>query len=813
MNKNTIQKKSTYNHVSTLRCISLAVLLLLAFAGRSQTLTVTVVDSVMNMCNSSMDGSITVQVTGGHMPYYYFWSNFGGSNTNKDSNLKAGSYSVTVYDSAYLQHVTSRNVVITQPTHIHIGKSVTSTCSNTGSAQATGVTGGTPYQVGAGYRYLWSDANSQTSAMATGLAAGAYVCTVTDSNGCHDTANFIVPTTSGLHINFGGITEVHCHGNSTGAVTAAGAGGGGGAYTYTWVSGQTTAHITGLSAGTYTVTVNHNACVDFNTITITQAAAVSASNQISNVSCYGDSSGWIYAFASGGTQPYTYTWSPSGETGFSDTNLKAGLQVCLIQDKYGCFYHDSATVTQPATPVTDSVVFLHNACGGANNGSVQIVGKGGTSPYHYSWSNGKTSSTIAGLAPGKYYLTVYDVNYCSHYDSATIGTVVSSPPTGNITYTPVSCFGGSNGKALNNVSGGLAPYRYIWSNADTLVTDSNMSAQLYTCIISDANGCSAADSVTITQPAALWDGITYTSDCNASGGSAMVNVNGGTIPYTYSWSNSGTLNTINGLTAGNYVITITDSNMCMHKDSITISTYTGFTEFISKSGNCMNDSDGFASVITTGGTSPFTYMWNNGQTQPVATHLSSGTYTVTITDSNRCQVVDSAKIGSALTVHVSANKTTICKGDTVMLTASGASTYLWYTSGNISCTNCPTPKADPIATATYSVVGSNGACSDTAAVTITVNVCTGVPGINHAGDDITLYPNPASSVMYVQVDNNQKVLLTMYNEVGQVIWNTTSQGKQTINVPVDNLSAGLYLMRVTYTETNDIVTKKVSIVR
>jgi subtilisin-like proprotein convertase family protein len=283
-----------------------------------------------------------------------------------------------------------------------------------------------------------------------------------------------------------------------------------------------------------------------------------------NVTCNGGSNGTATANATGGSGSYTYAWSNGGNTQ-TITSLAAGTYNVTVTSG-GQTATASVVITQPAA-LSVSATGTNASCG-SNNGTATANPSGGTSPYSYLWSNGGTTQTITGLAAGTYTVTTTDDNGCTASSSVTI--VSSSSMSVNVTGTNVSCNGGNNGTATANPVGGTPPYTYAWSNGGTTQTISGLAAGTYNVTVTSSNGCSGTGSVTITQPAALTVSVSGVNPTSGNNGSATANPSGGTSPYSYLWSNGGTTQTITGLGAGTYTVTVTDANNCTATGSVTL---------------------------------------------------------------------------------------------------------------------------------------------------------------------------------------------------------------------------------------------------
>jgi gliding motility-associated-like protein len=213
-------------------------------------------------------------------------------------------------------------------------------------------------------------------------------------------------------------------------------------------------------------------------------------------------------------------------------------------------------------------------CGNGNNGTATVTPNGGTAPFTYLWSDqfAQTTPTAIGLSPGNYNVTVTDANGCSQTTTITISSV--NPMSLSLVYTNALCNGLSNGTAIVAASGGTSPYTYSWSDplAQTSALADSLAAGTYSVVVTDSNGCTQMVGVSISEPAAITLSTSGTdAQCHNAGGSALATADGGTQPFTYSWSNGATTSSITGIGAGQYILTVTDNNGCMKKDTIVIS--------------------------------------------------------------------------------------------------------------------------------------------------------------------------------------------------------------------------------------------------
>jgi hypothetical protein len=351
--------------------------------------------------------------------------------------------------------------------------------------------------------------------------------------------------------------------------------------------------ITGLNVGTYSVTVTANngtGCpYTFNT-TLTHSPQIIINATPVQVTCNGAATGGINVSVSGGTPGYTYSWN-DGPTTQNRSGLAAGSYTLTVTDSKGCQAVQNIEITQPNT-ISINADITNSDCLNANNGQISLTVNGGTPGYTFLWNDGNSNQNRTGLAPGTYSLTVTDANNCT----ATLSNlVITEPATAiaiNETHTNLLCNGDANGTIELTVSGGTPGYNYAWTktgnpifNADTKDL-SGLTAGTYNVTVTDANGCQALLSVTITQPTAI--AISYETtkptcppdaDFNGFDGEIVLTVTEGTGPYTFAWTASGTgvvppalQNNQNLITlpAGGYTVVVTDANGCEATATITL---------------------------------------------------------------------------------------------------------------------------------------------------------------------------------------------------------------------------------------------------
>jgi gliding motility-associated-like protein len=466
-----------------------------------------------------------------------------------------------------------------------------------------------------------------------------------------------------------------------------------------------------------------------------------------------------------GTTTVTYTISDtSGNTAtcsFDVTIQPKTLQASYTLSEYSCGYN-----------VT---------CNGSNDGSIDLYVQGGCLPYSYLWSNNETTEDISGLTAGNYSVTITDNNGTTITQSVTI----TEPSELEISFQlslyqggyNISCNGANDGSIDITVIGGCEPYTYLWNNQSTTEDLGNLIAGTYTVTVTDANGCSMVQSITLTQPDVLSATAQITNvNCNGGNDGAIdITVTGGSSPYIVRWSNNATTEDITGLTEGIYQVFISDANGCTFSATYSVSENDQLLLNVGITNAQCGHNNGSATVSITGGIAPYTILWSNNATSATINNLSPGNYAVTVNDVNGCSGTRSVSVNTINTLTVTSSIIQpSCNGNDgeIDITVSGATgniSYLWSN-------NFTTEDLINLGAGTYSLTVTSGSCSITTSVVLTAS-----PQINISG-------TPTNSDCGF---NNGSIVVSASGNYNY-LWSNGSTSQS-----LDSLSPGFYAVTVT----------------
>lgn len=601
-------------------------------------------------CHNDNNAKLIPKITGAIAPYIFMWyrNSVFYSTDSMIQNLAEGNYRLVIYDS--LNCKTEKNIKVENPAlfSIAVGEIKNLTCNKS----KDGIIKIIPQGGVSPYIFKWSNGKT-TSYEIRDFEAGEYAVTVTDANGCQrNLTNLKVTEPTEITAALSYINHNNCNGQNSGAI-GHNVSGGKPPYYYQWSSGQVTEDLENLKAGLYTITVTDAlGCRFIKTYSVKEPDSLKINlNNIVNPSCGNTADGQINTYIFGGTPPYRMFWS----NGFNDTwnkQLSAGDYLLKVFDSKNCRTERYFRLTTPDILGIEILSQKMVSCPGETDGNIKILPIGGVPPYSANWKFGNIfldGFEIKNLQPGEYILTLTDGNGCIFTDRFLIESLpkIKSVITH---FVEPTCFGMNNGEIALDISGGTPPYRYHWSNGENHEDIQKLKAGIYSQTITDAKGCVFTQSFTVSQPEPLVIDILEikSPDCGEQNGKISIVVNGGTVPYNYSWSGTGVNPLSNStiydnLPGGDFVVFVSDSNGCHTSQKITLTENPGFYLSVTENGGniqhprCYGEASGNISVAIIGGKAPFQFIWNTGAQTSDLQNITAGEYEVIVTDANGCK--------------------------------------------------------------------------------------------------------------------------------------------------------------------------------
>lgn len=655
-------------------------------------------------CAGDGDGQIIVVPSGGTPPYLLTLLPGGNTTLNNVFNgLNGGSYRIVLEDSKGCPPDTSDWITIIEPDTVIIDSvhytDVVCFGNTNGFIQAwaSGGRGAITYT-------LIPPGTSNTTGVFPGIPAGIYSVIAADTNNC-DTVwdNIIIAEPPEIVIDTAYYSDISCYDSTNGSIFVD-AYGGIGPLAYTLLPNGTTnatGSFTGLTAGSYYVRItDQNNCADSTAVmTIAEPDSIYIIYEdFSPIQCFGDTNGIIEVQALGGTPPLTYTLMPAGITqpaGYFD-NLDDGTYWVVVEDANGCPSAISSTLILDDPPLLEITSVIANNLNCFNgSGTINVGAIGGTGPLSYILNpTGNTSSSgnFFNLAPGTYAVTVIDSLGC---DTTWPNIIISSPPaiTINTEFRHISCLDSLDGWIDIDAGGGTPPFSYTLL-PDGIVNSTGLFTGLdegtYYVRVVDANNCKdSTATIEIIEPDAIqiiFEDFTNIQCYGNTDGTIHVQAIGGSGPLSYTLFPPDTTNYtgfFEYLDNGTYWVEVNDTNNCPAATSILFILTDPDSLYIdsiySKDIDCFGYTNGEIEVFALGGTPPLTYTLNPGnqtQNNNYFQNLLQGTYTITVTDSNNCQVVSAPIIidePDEIVVTVSLTDVT-CHGDddgSITINASG----------------------------------------------------------------------------------------------------------------------------------------------
>lgn len=435
----------------------------------------------------------------------------------------------------------------------------------------------------------------------------------------------------------GTVEHVTCNGSNDGSISVSLNSGIADTYEWSFVNGNNP-NATNLSGDTYSVTITDvTGCKYERSFVLPEPDSIKINPTVFLDTC-SQTKGGIQLASTGGTNPLTYNWSNGSLKPFIQ-NLEAGVYTITVTDNNGCTRDSSITIAGSAD--FDVAVYIEQPGCGNDNGLLAPDVLGGIGNFDFNWSNGSAADTLFNVTSGVYTVTISDSVGCAEITTIYLGDSTSAALS-IASQTDVLCTGLETGQ-LSVSAVGNAPFVYSWSNGSITDAANNLAAGSYTVTVTDANLCSNVFTASVSET-----GIALNLDLDAMGilcngdsnGRVSSYVSGGTAPYSYSWSNGATSESLSNLLTGSYALTVTDANACLTSDSVVISELPIFfiqIDSIVRLNDTLLIPNGAIYTNAFGGTPPYSYSWNNGSTSPSIINLDSGLYSLTVTDQLGCQ--------------------------------------------------------------------------------------------------------------------------------------------------------------------------------
>lgn len=626
------------------------------------------VASVQNLsCFGGANGSAIINATGGVLPYTYSLNGGPAQASNTFNNLTAGAYTVVVTDNVGCTGSVNFNITApTQLTFASVPQAVS--CFDECDGQITvNPNGGTaPYTYSSNGGLTYNPSN-----VLINLCAGTIPVVVQDANGCLTNANIAITQPTALSANYT-LTDPICAGACDGEIAVAGAGGTPG-YQYSVDGGalQAGGNLTGLCAGNHTVLIQDANGCELTAVQVLIDPPTFGIDQVSmTASNCGFNNGSIEVAANGANGPFTYSMDggPAQASGLF-TNLIAGAYSFVATDALGC----QAQVFLGVNDIEMDGIIIDQGdalCFGGSEGWIEVINQAGFDPITYELDNSgvtQTNGTFNGLMAGSHIVTIYDAGLCIF----TIPFTIAQPDEIQFTtaITDVTCNAGGDGViTFATTTGGTGAYQYSIDgfNFQTGTSFTGLTAGTYFLYVMDANGCTVSGEATIGEPTPVTFDFNSTNlSCfDNNTGVIFLDGSGGEGGYQYSIDNGVTLSpspAFFGLEAGNYPIVVQDQVGCEATGNVILTQPAPLAAaYISQPVSCFGTCDGQLTINASGGTPPYLYSSDNGQTvvtTSVIPNLCAGNYQVQVLDDNGCGILSNATINTPTQVTVAVNTT------------------------------------------------------------------------------------------------------------------------------------------------------------
>ena len=629
---------------------------------------ISVINVMSASCFGGSDGSIEIEGSGGTSSSgFYMYGIDGGAlqSSGLFEGLSAGSYNMVVHDD--------NGCTIDMTVEVNDQPEIVTIITNQTDASCTEATNGTVSFSSSGgqggFSYSLDGLNFQTPATFSNLEQGDYTVTVQDSDGCTATLEFSIGVADPFVFLILDTTNSNCSA-ADGTVNMIATGGIGG-FTYAIDGGtnQMSGNFVGLVSGTYTATATDGAgCTQDLEFTIGMDNNVDIFSQTTDPTCEGGNDGSITLTLDEDDGPYTIVWTGEGvvQNETNQTNLEEGLYSATVTNGDGCSITADFELQTGTTLLVDGSDVQNANCNNTSDGSVTVTVSGGEAPYAYSL-NGISNGTgeFDGLSAGIYQIDVEDSNGCTGQVIITIGEPLAIS-LDIIDQTEAGCDGDTSGSvtigATNTV--GAVSYELAGITNETGIF-TGLAGGSYSCTVTDANGCGAAIDVIILQNSTLSGTLTASTNVTCAGGnngSATVEGIDGSGSYTYSLDGGPSQDngTFAFLSAGEYEVTISDTEACSFIVSFTISESSALAFVVDETIDvtCNGLADGSVTFHIEGGTAPYVLV-SDGDVLDVLDNdpitfegVEPDTYQVIITDANGCVVESSVTVSQPESIEL-----------------------------------------------------------------------------------------------------------------------------------------------------------------
>jgi len=739
-------------------------------------------------CFGQNNGSIALNTIGGTTPYVYQWLPI-QSTQPALQNLVAGSYTCTVQDANSCTTQLTTTLVNPPALQLQLQGTQPAYCGQAnGGIQLQAIGGTGPLQA------IWS--NNQSGLNLQNVVAGPYQLTITDSLSCTLNQSFSVANVNGPQLSLQAQQLPTCHDATNGQLSVAvqdlAA-----IQSIVWFpspsNGQGTLVAGGLQAGNYSCTVTDtNGCVASQTLTLAAPAPLQLGIQnLTNVSCNGQSNANVQMQASGGTAPYLFNWPMFSATGSLQTGLSAGNQLCVLTDTNGCVDSLVVQINEPLPLIVQVQQVQAPTCPYSLNGILQAQAQGGTLPYSYLWlSTQQSASTLISIGTSSQTIVLTDAQGCT--DTLTFTPNSASAIQSNTLIEHVSCQGFTDGQIQLNLIGGQAPYLVSWNNGFSGPQIQDLSAGSYTAYLLDNLGCLDTVVVQVESLSNLTTAINGSAVICAGTNSGFISVDpqNGVIPYTlYMNGQAQTGMQITDLVAGSYQLIVTDSLTCADTLFYQIDSSLFEVSATALPTLCTGVANGSVYLTAVNGIAPYYFSWPGFlENTDSLLGLSGGYVHYFVTDAMNCIVSDSIFVGNLQQLSLSATVSPELFGQdgAIDLAPSGATAPYYFLWSN----GLETEDINSLAPGWYSVsVIDQAGCTALDSFYVDTELGISTTALN----DLQIAPNPFTDQISISGFGISSV--SIYDMQGHCLLQATLSSIEPVHqVNLSKLPSGSYII-------------------